>query len=62
MLPKSTLVISDNDPFGSFEENKKRFVQLDSKIVVLHDAGHIAESDGFVEAPVLVKEFQDLVA
>lgn len=62
VLPKSTLVISDNDPFGAFEENKNRFFQLDSKIVVLHDAGHISENDGFVEAPILVKEFQDLVA
>ncbi len=62
VLPKSTLVISDNDPFGAFEENKEKFAELGSKITVLHDAGHISESDGFIEAPILIKEFQDIVA
>ena len=60
VLPKSTLVISDNDPFGAFEENKKKFGELGSKIVILHNAGHIAEGDGFLEAPVLLEQFKSL--
>jgi len=60
-LTKSTLVISDNDPFGAFEENKQKFMQLGSKIVVLHNAGHITKEDGFSEAPVLLEEFKMLV-
>ena len=61
-LPKSTLIISDNDPYGAFEENKKKFRELGSKILVLHNAGHITADDGFSEAPVISKEFQKLAA
>lgn len=61
VLPKSTLVISDNDPFGAFEENKKKFIELGSKIVVLDGAGHITKEDGFSNAPILVEEFQKLI-
>jgi len=45
VLPKSTLIISDNDPYGAFEENKKKFTELGSKIVVLHDRGHITDEN-----------------
>lgn len=62
ILPKSTLVISDNDPFGAFEENKQKFKELGSKIVVLHNAGHITKEDNFIEAPVLIEEFQRIVS
>ena len=44
VLSKSILIISDNDPHGSFEENKKKFEELGSKIVVLHNAEHITET------------------
>ncbi len=60
VLPRSTLVISDNDPYGAFEENKNRFAELGSKIVVLHNTGHITEEDGFIEAPVVMNEFREL--
>lgn len=60
VLPKSTLIISDNDPFGAFEENKQKFAELGSNVVVLHGAGHISEEDGFSEAPVLIEEFRKL--
>ena len=43
LLPRSTLIISDNDPYGCFEENKAKFAELDSKIVVLPNAGHITD-------------------
>lgn len=41
VLPKSTLIISDNDPFGAFEENKKKFTEFGSRTVVLPGAEHI---------------------
>ena len=44
ILPKSTLIISDNDPYGAFQENKEKFIELGSKIVVLPKAGHITGS------------------
>jgi predicted alpha/beta hydrolase family esterase len=61
ILLKSTLVISDNDPYGAFEENKQKFAALGSNIFVLHSAGHITATDGFSEAPVLVEQFQELI-
>lgn len=61
LLPKSALVISDNDPYGAFEENKQKFTELGSKIVVLHNAGHITVSDGFSEVPILIEQIQKLV-
>lgn len=38
---KTTLIISDNDDFGAFEENKKEFADIIDKMVVLHNVGHI---------------------
>lgn len=60
VLPKSTLIISDNDPYGAFETNKQKFAELGTNIVVLHNAGHITGDDGFAEAPVLLDEFRKL--
>ena len=60
MLPKSTLIISDNDPYGAFEENKQKFSEIGSKIVVLHDAGHITFRDGFMELPQALSELENL--
>ncbi len=56
VLPKSTLIISDNDPYNAFEENKKRFSEIRSKIIVLSGAGHITTEDGFTELPVVLEE------
>ncbi len=60
VLPKSTLIISDNDPYDAFEENKNKFTELGSKIVVVHNAGHFTESDGYTELPEILKEFKKL--
>lgn len=60
VLPKSTLIISDNDPFGAFELNKRKFSELGSKIVVMHNAGHISGDDGFTELPEAVSELEAL--
>lgn len=58
VLPKSVLIISDNDPHGFFEENKKEFEKLGSKIMVLHDAGHINEEAGYTELPEALTAFE----
>ncbi|MEX0918627.1 MAG: alpha/beta fold hydrolase [Candidatus Paceibacterota bacterium] len=55
-LPRSSLIISDNDPFGCFEENKQKFAELGSKIIVLSGAGHIGKSDGFTKLPPVIDE------
>jgi len=41
ILPKSVLIISSDDPFGAFRENKQKFSGLVSREVVLPNAGHI---------------------
>lgn len=55
VLPKSCLLISDNDPYGAFETNKSGFEKLGSKIVVLKNAGHITKEDGFTELPQVLE-------
>lgn len=58
ILPKSTLIISDNDPYNCFEENNKKFEELGSKIMVLPNAGHITAEDGFTELPQVIDELK----
>lgn len=60
VLPQSTLIISDNDPFGAFEKNKKKFAELGSKIVVLHEAGHISGDYGYTKLPEALEEFMNI--
>lgn len=56
ILSKSTLIISDNDPFGCFEENKEKFSQLNSKEIVIKNGGHLTKEDGYVEFPLVLDE------
>jgi predicted alpha/beta hydrolase family esterase len=58
VLKKSTLIISDNDPFDCHEYNKEKFEQLGSRIVTLHNAGHITKDSGFVELHEALLEFK----
>jgi len=58
VLPRSELIISDNDPYGCFEENKRKFSELGSKIKVLHDAGHITSDDGYSSLPEALEFFK----
>lgn len=57
VCPKSTLIISDNDCYGAFEENKAKFAELGSKIVVIPGAGHFTEEDGCTKLPQILDEF-----
>lgn len=56
VLPRSTVLLSDNDPFGAFEKNKEGFEKIGSKVIVLPGAGHITANDGFIELPECLKE------
>jgi len=58
VLPKSTLIISDNDPFGCFEENKAKFAQIMTKGIIMPNAGHLSAEDGFTELPVIIDELK----
>lgn len=58
VLPKSTLIISDNDPFGCLEENKAKFAQIMTKGIVMPNAGHLSAKDGFIELPVIIDELK----
>lgn len=44
VLEKSILLISDDDPFGGFEYNKKIFSEkLGTEVTVFHGAGHMED-------------------
>jgi hypothetical protein len=60
VLPKSTLIISDNDPYGCLEENKAKFAQVMTKGIVMPNAGHLSAEDGFTELPVVLEEIKNL--
>ena len=60
-LPQATLIISDNDPYGAFEENTQKFKELGANIVVLHGAGHITADDGYVELPAALTAIEEML-
>ncbi len=53
VLPQSVLLISDNDPYGAFEENKRKFAEIVTETIALSNAGHITAS----EVPVILDQF-----
>ncbi len=55
VLPKSKLIISNNDPYGAFEENKTKFAELGAEIIVMPNAGHITAEDGFDKLPEVLE-------
>lgn len=55
VLPKSVLLISDNDPYGALEENKAKFAELGAEIIVMPKAGHITGEDGFDKLPEVLE-------
>jgi predicted alpha/beta hydrolase family esterase len=57
VLPKSSLLISDNDPFGCLKMNKARFSEIVTKITVVPGAAHFSLEDGFTELPAILEEF-----
>ena len=62
ILPKSVVIFSDNDPFVPLAENKKIFEEkLDSRVVVVHNAGHITSDDGFTEIPEVLNQLKIII-
>ncbi len=59
VLPKATLIISHNDPFNCFEENKTKFAQITNKEIIVPNAGHFTAEDGFTELPSIVEEIKN---
>jgi predicted alpha/beta hydrolase family esterase len=58
VLPKSILIISDNDDFGAFEENKEKFASFVTHTIVLPNAGHITDH----QEPAILSQFSNLMA
>ena len=58
VCPHVDVFISDNEPFGCVEENKKIFEEkLNAKVSVLKEKGHFTADDGVVELPEVVELF-----
>lgn len=57
VLPKSTLLISDNDPYGALKENTQKFSEFTTNVVVLPEADHLTEE----KEPVVLSQFLNLI-
>ena len=58
-LARSVAVLSDNDPYVSYERTKKDFeTRLDSEVVTIPGAGHMTLDDGFGPFPQLIDTFE----
>jgi uncharacterized protein len=58
-LSSSVAVLSDNDPYVSYEETKRDFEErLGSEIITVANAGHFTSDDGFSTFPQLVDIFE----
>jgi len=60
VLPKATLIISEDDPFDCFEENKTKFAKIVTKSIVVPNAGHFTAEDGFTEFLSVLEELKNL--
>jgi predicted alpha/beta hydrolase family esterase len=56
VLPKATLIISDNDPFGCMKENIERFTKITTKNIIVPNGGHLSATDGFTKLPIIIEE------
>ncbi len=55
-LTRSSLLISDNDPYGCFELNKQKFAALNSEIITLPGAGHFTKDEGYTKCQPILDE------
>lgn len=60
VLHRSTLLISDNDPYGCLEENKQKFRMVNSEIKIIHNGGHFTSQDGYSQFPEIVTELKNI--
>lgn len=62
-LPRSIVMIGDNDVWVPYEETKKQFKErLGSEVVTIAKGGHITGDDGFGPFPQLIEAFKKLNA
>lgn len=57
VLPKSTLLISKDDPYGAFKENIEKFSQFVTNVCVFDHVGHFTEN----RIPSILDKFIKLV-
>ena len=57
VISKSTLIISDNDPYNCLEENKTKFSEIGTDIVGIPKGGHFINKD----EPDILIEFNKLI-
>ncbi len=54
---KISVFLSDNEPYGYIEENKKIFEdKLGAKVIMEHNKGHFTEDDGIIDLPYVLEE------
>ena len=59
-IPKLTVFLSTNEPYGFVEENSKIFKEkLNAKVILEKDKGHFTEDDGVSELPEILSEIDD---
>jgi predicted alpha/beta hydrolase family esterase len=61
VLPKSTLFISNNDPYGAYDFNIEKFKELGSEIIIQNKAGHMTTDDGFIQHPGILEELKEMI-
>ena len=54
-LPKSIAIFSDNDPYIPVANQDDFREKLGSKIIVEHNMGHVCESNGVCELPIVLE-------
>ncbi|KKW32214.1 MAG: hypothetical protein UY78_C0047G0010 [Parcubacteria group bacterium GW2011_GWA1_53_13] len=60
-LPRSIVMLGDNDPWVPYKEAKKQFEErFGSEVVVIKNGGHMTSDDGFGPFHQLVENFQKL--
>ncbi|MCF7834075.1 MAG: alpha/beta hydrolase [Candidatus Pacebacteria bacterium] len=62
ILPKATLIISENDPYGCLEENQQKFSKVTTNEIVISNAGHFTSEDGYIEIPEVIDELVRFMA
>lgn len=56
VLPRSVVLLSDNDPFDALEENRQKFGEFVTRTVVVPGAGHFTEK----KVPAILEQFLNL--
>ena len=57
VLPKSTLLISKDDPYGAFQENVDKFSQFVTGTCVFEHSGHFTET----KDPAILSQFENML-